>query len=320
VKIEFEGRTAYGEASLPPYLMERFDSVKKWVQGQSLNVVEILAGNPFEHPEKIPFSSENPAASAALQAAILNCYAAAKGKTLYDYFDQRDASPDLSLTITKNDIPFLNEKLSLEKNFSHFKLKLTGSPDDLDFVKLIRSKTTLPFCVDINQGFQKREKAIQLISTLEKLHCVLIEQPLNKVDHEGHYWLKQRTSLPIIADESIGLYEDLLQYHEAYSGTNIKLMKCGGLFQAQKMIDFNPPGEEKFMKLIGCMSESSLGVSTAAVLASQCPMSDLDAPYLNMNDPFEGFNILGRKIEVNNIKLKNKALFLSTSFNETFST
>ena len=319
VKIQFEGITAYGEASLPPYLKESFDSVKTWVQSQSQNVEEILSGNPFETPEKMPFSSENPAASAALQAAILNCYVQSKGKRLTDYFKQKDASPDLSLTITKNDMAFLNEKLRLEKNFSHFKLKLTGASDDLDFVQMMRSKTALPFCIDVNQGYQTKEEAIKVISSLENLNCILIEQPLNKIDHEGHYWLKQRTALPIIADESIGLYEDLLQYHEAYSGTNIKLMKCGGLFQAQKMIDFNPSGEEKFMKLIGCMSESSLGVSTAAVLASQCKMADLDAPYLNMNDPFEGFNILDKKIEVAHpIKLKDKALFLGTKFNETF--
>jgi L-alanine-DL-glutamate epimerase-like enolase superfamily enzyme len=310
VKIEFEGNTAYGEASLPPYLKETFDSVKTWVQSQSQSVLELLSGNPFEDPEKIPFSSENPAASAALQSAILNYYVSSKGKTLFDYFDQKDAKPDLSLTITKNDIEFLNEKSSLEKNFSHFKLKLTGASDDVDFVKLMRSKSTLPFCIDINQGYQKKEEAIQVISSLEKLDCILIEQPLNKNDHEGHYWLKQRTILPIIADESIGLYDDLLQYHEAYSGANIKLMKCGGLFQAQKMIHFTPLREEKFMKFIGCMSESSLGVSTAAVLASQCQMADLDAPYLNTNDPFEGFQILDKKIEIAHpIKLKNKALF-----------
>ena len=317
VKIEFEGHTAFGEASLPPYLKETFDSVQKWVLSQSKNVLALLSENPFENPEKIPFSPENPAASAALEAAILNCYLQSKGRKLSDYFEQKDAIPHLSLTITKNDTAFLNEKLRLEKNFSHFKLKLTGSHDDIDFVKMMRGKTKLPFCIDINQGFQEKEAAIKVISILEKLNCILIEQALNKTDHEGHYWLKQRTSLPIIADESIGLYEDLLQYHEAYSGVNIKLMKCGGLFQAQKMIHFNPSGEEKFITFIGCMSESTLGVSTAAVLASQCDMADLDAPYLNVNDPFEGFNILNKKIVVdNNIKLKNEALFATSKFNE----
>ncbi len=298
VKIEQEEIVAYGEASLPPYRKETFDSVKKWVESQHENIEQILTINPFENQENIPFSSKNPSASAALQSALLNWYAASKGKKLSDFFAPTTSIPELTLTITKNDYPFLSEKLKLFKNFSHFKIKLTGAADDLDFVKAIRKKTNLPFCIDINQGYSKKEEAIRLISNLEKQQCILIEQPLKDTNHEGHYWLKQRTHLPIIADESICLLEDLVQFHEAYSGVNIKLMKCGGLFQAQKMLQFTPPNNTDFMKLIGCMSESSLGVATAAVLASQCKMADLDSPYLNKNDPFEGFQIINGKIEM----------------------
>ena len=312
VQLEFENSIAYGEASLPPYRKETFDSVKQWVENQYDNVLEILSTNPFEHPKNIPFSIENPAASAALQSAILNWYVLSKGKKLSDFFVKTTSIPELTLTITKNDFPFIAEKLNLTEHFSHFKIKLTGADDDLEFVKALRKKTNLPFCIDINQGYQNRENAIRLITDLEKQHCVLIEQPLKDTDHEGHYWLKQRTTLPIIADESICFFENLVQYHEAYSGVNIKLMKCGGLFQAQKMIQFseNLAKENKFMKLIGCMSESSLGVATAAVLASQCEMADLDSPYLNKNDPFEGFQLLNRKIILKEkISLTDKTLF-----------
>lgn len=298
VQLEFENIIAYGEASLPPYRKETFDSVKIWVENQYENVLEVLSNNPFENPENIPFSKENPSASAALQSAILNWYVLSKGKMLCDFFEQTNSSPSLTLTITKNDAAFLSEKLDLANRFTHFKIKLTGTNDDLDFVKAIRNKTDIPFCIDINQGYQNKEDAIRLITDLEKQHCILIEQPLKDVDHEGHFWLKQRTPLPIIADESIQQFEDLVQFHEAYSGVNIKLMKCGGLFQAQKMLNFSEKlaNKNKFIKLIGCMSESSLGVSTAAVLASQCQMADLDAPYLNINDPFEGFQIEKGKI------------------------
>ena len=310
VKIEWEGIVAYGEASLPPYRKETFDSVKKWAKNQYEYVKELLNGNPFENQENIPFSSKNPSASAALQSAILNWYVASKGKKWSDFFIPTTSTPELTLTITKNDFPFLSEKLELGKNFSHFKIKLTGSSDDLDFVKALRKKTNLHFCIDINQGYTKKEEAIRLISDLEKQQCILIEQPLKDTDHEGHYWLKQRTHLPIIADESICLFEDLLQFHEAYSGVNIKLMKCGGLFQAQKMLQFVPPNPTDFIKLIGCMSESSLGVAIAAVLASQCKMADLDAPYLNKNDPFKGFRIINGKIELEDKISLTKSSFL----------
>ncbi|PJB15239.1 MAG: hypothetical protein CO118_04380 [Flavobacteriales bacterium CG_4_9_14_3_um_filter_32_8] len=310
VKIELEGIVAYGEASLPPYRKETFDSVKKWVESQYENVEQFITTNPFENPDNIPFSSKNPSASAALQAAILNWHAESKSKKLTDFFIKTTSTPELTLTITKNDYPFLPEKLRLVKNFSHFKIKLTGSSDDLDFVKAVRKKTNLPFCIDINQGYFKKEEAILLISNLEKQQCILIEQPLGDENHEGHYWLKQRTHLPIIADESICLFEDLVQFHEAYSGVNIKLMKCGGLFQAQKMLQFTPLNNTNFMKLIGCMSESSLGVAMASVLASQCKMADLDAPYLNKNDPFEGFHIINGKIELEDKISLIKSVFL----------
>lgn len=316
VKIEFENQVVYGEASLPPYRKETFESVKKWVGLQYEQTLEVLSKNPFEKPESIPFSRENPSASAALQSAILMGYAASKGKTLADFFDISTShkkeiepveTPLLTLTITKNDFKFLEEKLTLAQHFTHLKLKLTGSEDDEEFVKAIRQRTVLPICIDINQGYTKKEEAIQLISQLEKTGCILIEQPLKDFDHDGHYWLKQRTALPIIADESICMYEDLVQFHEAYSGVNVKLMKCGGLFHAQKMLRLAE--EKKLMKLLGCMSESSLGVSTASVLAPQCKMADLDAPYLNKNDPFEGFRIRDGKMEVEDVKLKKSVLF-----------
>lgn len=303
VKIEFEGIVTYGEASLPPYRKETFESVEKWIKLQFNQVFELLSNNEIPTIETTPLSKENTAASAALQSAVLSWFATSQKKQLADFFEQKNSTPELTLTITKNDIPFLAEKLKLSPRFTHFKLKLTGNDDDLDFVKIVRNKTDKPFCIDVNQGFQDKEKAIQLITSLEKLNCVLIEQPLKDNDHEGHYWLKQRTSLPIIADESIQQYEDLVQYHEAYSGANIKLMKCGGLFQAQKMLHFCDElnKEKPFMKLIGCMSESSLGVSVASVLASQSNMADLDSPYLNNNDPFKGFEITNGNIVLNEL-------------------
>lgn len=302
VKIEFGGVVAFGEASLPPYRKETVASVSNWVEKQQEKVLFLLSTcNPFENQHEIPFSKENPAASAALQTAMLNWYLKKENKQLVNYFEQTNFFPNLTLTLTKSDFSFLDEKLLLATHFTHLKLKLTGADDDVEFVKAIRKKTNLPFCIDLNQGCKNQEKAIQLMPELEKLNCVLVEQPLSDINHEGHYWLKKRTPLPIIADESICFYEDLIQLHEAYSGVNIKLMKCGGLFQAQKMLNFinnDKAISTNFMRLLGCMSESSLGVATASVLASQCVMADLDAPYLNKNNPFEGFKISNKKIEI----------------------
>ncbi len=297
VKIEHHNIVAYGEASLPPYRKETVASVTKWVKQQLGQVADLLSTNPFLHPNEIPFSAENPAASNALQTAILNWYAASENNSLASYFKQGEQTPELTLTVTKNDFPYLAEKLDLAKHFTHLKLKLTGSADDVEFVTAIRKKTALPFCIDVNQGCKNKEAAIKLADQLEKLNAVLLEQPLKDTAHDEHFWLTQRTQLPIIADESICLLEDLIQHHEAYSGVNIKLIKCGGILQAQQLLDFET-NNPNFMKLIGCMSESSLGVATAAILATQCTMADLDAPFLNKNDPFTGFDIKNQQIHL----------------------
>ncbi len=306
VKIEDQGIVGYGEASLPPYRNETMKSVTGWIEKQKEKVFELVQTDILKHITEIPFSKENPAASNAIQTALLNFELKRQNKKLYDLFKPENHSPQLTLTITKNDFDFLDEKFQLAENFSCLKIKLTGGDDDLEFVKALRFKTEMPFCIDINQGYLKKENAIRLIEELETLNCILIEQPLKDNDHDGHYWLKQRTKLPIIADESICFLEDLEQFNEAYSGVNVKLMKCGGLFQAQKMLDFAE--EKKMMKLIGCMSESSLGVSMATTLVSQCQMADLDAPYLNKNDPFEGFWIRDGRIEVEEINLRKSVV------------
>ena len=299
VKLAFEDFISYGEASLPPYRKETFESVKKWVEQQHEYVEEIINKDFFSAPELIPFSSENPSASAALQSALINYRSQKVKKSIPELLNIKPFNPPLTLTVTKNDFDFLDEKLKIANHFTHFKLKLTGSDDDYDFVKAIRTKTEIPFCIDFNQGYSKKEDAIKLIEKLEKLHAVLMEQPLKDFDHDGHFWLKSRMVTPLVADESICTFNDLQQFHEAYSGVNVKLMKCGGFFQAKKMIEF--AAEKKLYKLIGCMSESSLGVSIAAHLAPLCDIADLDSPYLNKNDPFTGFEIREGKILISEV-------------------
>lgn len=296
VEINHEGFTGWGEASLPPYRKETTESVLKWIhQNQEFDLPSQISLNSNELD--IPFSIDNPAASCALQMAVLDWVAKSKKTHLSAYFINENKTPSLTLTLTKNDYEDLDSKLKLAIHFSHLKLKLTGDDDDLDFVKAIRKKTDLPFCIDFNQGHSKKENAIQVIEKLDAENCVLIEQPLKDFDHEGHFWLKSRTEIPIIADESIQNLNDLIQYHDAYTGVNVKLMKCGGLLQAYQML--LKAKELNSIPLLGCMSESSLGVSAASLLAPNCWMTDLDAPYLNQNDPFEGFRIEEKSIKTN---------------------
>ena len=132
---------------------------------------------------------------------------------------------------------------------------------------------------------------------LEEQGCVFAEQPMpvNKLDDIAR--LHEACKLPLILDESIQTCDDIARVDDACSGINIKLVKCGGLHQANKMI---AEARKRSMKiLIGCMSEGSCGAAGASQLSLQADWIDLDGPLLIANDPFQGVNYSEGKIVLN---------------------
>jgi L-alanine-DL-glutamate epimerase-like enolase superfamily enzyme len=107
-------------------------------------------------------------------------------------------------------------------------------------------------------------------------------------------WLTQNSPLPVIGDEAIQNVNDILNNRDVYSGINIKLMKCGGLNAAMKMINVAQAFGMKVM--IGCMTETSCAVTAAAQLSPLADWCDLDGNLLISNDPFEGLTITDGKI------------------------
>jgi L-alanine-DL-glutamate epimerase-like enolase superfamily enzyme len=107
-------------------------------------------------------------------------------------------------------------------------------------------------------------------------------------------WLTQRSPLPVIGDEAIQGISDLLNYKDVYSGINIKLMKCGGLNAAMKMINLARAFDMKVM--IGCMTETSCAITAAAQLSPLADWCDLDGNLLISNDPFDGLKISDGKV------------------------
>ena len=107
-------------------------------------------------------------------------------------------------------------------------------------------------------------------------------------------WLTQKSPLPIVGDEAIQNVADLMNNRDVYSGINIKLMKCGGLNAAMKMINVARAFDMKVM--IGCMTETSCAVTAAAQLSPLVDWCDLDGNLLISNDPFEGLRIVDGKV------------------------
>jgi len=177
--------------------------------------------------------------------------------------------------------------------FGTLKVKL-GFDGDLELAR--RLKLELPdvtFRYDANEGWD-RERAAAALAVLEDLGAELVEQPLPAADTEGTAWLKERTSVPLLADEAVLSLDDLDAVGEAYDGVVVKLAKAGGIAAAFALI--SACTTLGLRVLIGCMVESSLGIAAALQLAGLADYVDLDGALLLAEDPFTGIQVDGNRL------------------------
>jgi L-alanine-DL-glutamate epimerase-like enolase superfamily enzyme len=283
VKLENEGFTAWGEAALPPYLPETQKSVTEFLTDFSASLSNQSIDVWFE---KLQPESKNLSAKAALDMALWNLKSQMEKKSIGELLgiEQKDFAP-CTYTIGVSSFDEMKTKVS-EANkygFEIFKLKLTGEQDE-ETVSNFRKLSDKPFAVDVNQGWKDVEEATEKIGWLKEQGCLFLEQPLQKDAFDEMKLLKEKSSLPLYADESCQRLTDLERIKDAFDGVNIKLMKCGGISEAHQMI--LKARELNLKVLIGCMSESSVGCTAAAHLTPLADYADLDGPYLISNDPF----------------------------------
>ncbi len=172
--------------------------------------------------------------------------------------------------------------------FGTLKVKL-GFDGDLDVAR--RLKLELPgttFRYDANEGWD-RERAASALAALEDLDAELVEQPLPAADVEGMVWLKERTHIPLLADEAVLTLDDLDAVSDAYDGVVVKLAKAGGIAAAFALL--SACAELGLRTLVGCMVESSLGIAAALQLAGLADHVDLDGALLLAEDPFTGIAV-----------------------------
>lgn len=284
VRALCHGYQTFGEATLPPYLDDNIESVLGFFNSPLLEQID-LSNDPevvFDEIDQKYFGALP--AKAALDMALWRLKAISNGKTLHELFgaDINQKVPH-SYTIGVCDKVEMGKKIEfgLQSGFSFFKLKLTGA-NDKQMLSDYAALSKLPFAVDANQSWMNLDDSIDLSLMLEQLGCVLIEQPFPKDDFQKTYGLKNRISIPLIADEACQRLGDIDKLQESFDGVNIKLQKCGGLTEAFRMIK---KARELDMKiLIGCMSESSVGCDAAEALAPFCDWADLDGPFLISNN------------------------------------
>lgn len=304
-RLEHEGVFGYGEASMPPYLGETHETVLKFL----MRAKKVL--NTFSAPDDIEkilaeidaIEYANTAAKASVDIALYDLCGKIRNTSCHTLFGADEWRHRQKNLFTAYTIPIdtstgLRQRLEEAKDYKILKVKL-GSENDRKIIEEIRKQTDKEIIVDANEGWSDKHFALEMILWLAERNVLLVEQPMPKEKTDDIAWLTAQSPIPVIADEGAKRFSDLGKAKGVYSGINIKLMKCTGLHEAHKMILQARKYGMKIM--IGCMSESSCGVSAAAQLAAFADWIDLDGPLLIKDDYFEGIKFEGGKIILNDL-------------------
>jgi L-Ala-D/L-Glu epimerase len=281
VMLEDDSLYGIGEASLPPYLQETQESVINFLQ--SIDMSSMKGRDHSQILEQLHQKPGNNAAKAAFEIALLDLVSKRNNVPAFEFLGLKNSLPHNTYTIGIGPLEEIPEKLEDATQFERIKVKL-GSDHDKEIINEIRKYTEKPLCIDANQGWTDKNTALEMIKWLSDQNTLLIEQPLAKADLAGHAWLSERSPLPIYADESLQGIEDLDKVRNCFSGINIKLMKCGGPWQAVQLI--SAAKRSGLHVLLGSMNESSCANIAAAHLSSEADLTDLDGPFLINNNPF----------------------------------
>ncbi len=295
VEIEYDGFVGYGEASMPPYLGQTVESVTTFLQKVNLEQFS----DPFQMDDILTYvdslSPGDAAAKAAVDIALHDLVGKLLGAPWYRIWGLNpEKTPNTTFTIGIDTPDVVREKTrECADKFKILKVKV-GLDNDYEMIETIREITDLPIAVDANQGWTNKEKALEEIFWLKEHGIVMVEQPMPKEMIDDIAWIRERSPLPIYADEAIQRLADIPSIKGAYDGINIKLMKCTGMREGWKMANY--ARAEGMRVMVGCMTETSCACSAAAQFSPVVDFADLDGNLLISNDRFTGMTVVDGKI------------------------
>ena len=297
VEIEYDGFVGYGEASMPPYLGQTVESVTTFLQKVNLEQFS----DPFQMDDILTYvdslSPRDAAAKAAEDIALHDLVGKLLGAPWYRIWGLNpEKTPNTTFTIGIDTPDVVREKTrECADKFKILKVKV-GLDNDYEMIETIREITDLPIAVDANQGWTNKEKALEEIFWLKEHGIVMVEQPMPKEMIDDIAWIRERSPLPIYADEAIQRLADIPSIKGAYDGINIKLMKCTGMREGWKMANY--ARAEGMRVMVGCMTETSCACSAAAQFSPVVDFADLDGNLLISNDRFTGMTVVDGKITI----------------------
>ena len=283
---------------MPPYLGQTVETITNFLQKVDLEQFS----DPCQLEDILTYvdilSPGDTAAKAAVDIALHDLVGKIIGAPWHRIWGlNKEKAPSTTFTIGIDTAEVVKQKTQECANqFNILKVKL-GRENDKEMIETIRSVTNLPIAVDVNQGWKDRQMALDMILWLKEKGIVMVEQPMPKEQLDDIAWVTEQSPLPIFADESIQRLKDIRNVEGAFTGINIKLMKCTGMREAWKMLNYARARNMKVM--IGCMPETSCAVSAAAQLSPAVDFADLDGNLLIANDRFKGMTVEKGRITLN---------------------
>ena len=295
--LTYEGVTGLGEAAPQKYYGESVETVNAAV-GALKNRLE---GTPDDLHRSLSEEggalhdvlAEHPSVRAALDVALWDIKGIIENKPCCELFGANPSNTPLtSFTIGFDEPKVIDAKVDAAAKYKILKVKV-GLPGDIELLDRVIARSGKKIRVDANEGWDV-EMAIQKSKELYERGVEFVEQPISHEDEEDLRTLKRLSPLPVILDESIRVPGDVTKRHDQGHGVNIKLMKCGGITPAKKIIEEARRYNLKVM--LGCMIETSVGITAAAHLSPLADYADLDGNLLLTSDPYAGVDVVEGKL------------------------
>lgn len=288
-----QGNIGWGEATAVPYYGQSQDKLVQTLEEHRTLIEETPLESPEQYWEALYSTfKNNPFEHCAIDVAANDLFGKQQGKPLYQLWDLEVKDlPLTNYTIGMADIPEMVRKIKAMP-WPLYKIKL-GTDHDLEIIRALRAVTDAGFRVDANTGWTV-EQTIQLAPQLKELGVEFLEQPLPAKDWGNQQKVFEASVLPVMADESCQTEADVARCQGYFHGINIKLVKCGGLTPARRMI-----AEARRLGLkvmVGCMTESSVGISAIAHLLPLLDYVDMDGALLLSKDIATGVKIEAGKV------------------------
>lgn len=280
--------SGFGEATANPYYHITVDKMTNDLTALK-SIIEAANNNSPEEfwKQLYPHLKQNMFALCALDLAYNDLYARKQGKKLYELWKYNISNnPLTNYTIGIDSVEKMVSKMN-ELPWPIYKIKL-GTKEDIKIVTELRKHTNAVFRIDANCGWTVDE-TIKNAKKLRDLGVEFLEQPLKADDWDGHKEVYQKSVLPVIADESCQVEADVARCYNHFHGINVKLVKCGGLTPARRMLVHAK--ELNLKTMVGCMTESSVGISAIAHLLPLLDYVDMDGALLLSEDIATGVSI-----------------------------